>query len=60
MKSVKVKLSGTYIWGGKKYGPGEAVSVPADMAEWLGQSAESAETAEATEDPKPARRKAAE
>lgn len=34
-KTVKVELTGTYTWGGKKYGPGEA-TVPAALAEWLG------------------------
>lgn len=34
--TVKIKLTGTFGWGDKRYGPGDAVEVPAKMAEWLG------------------------
>lgn len=30
---VTVQLNGTFRWNGVKYGPGKAVSVPAEMAE---------------------------
>ena len=44
-KTVKVNLSGTYRWDGKKYGPGQGVSVPAGMAQCLGLDPGSAEPA---------------
>ena len=31
--ALKVRMGGTIIWNGKKYGPGSAVQVPADLAE---------------------------
>ena len=42
----KVKMTSTITWGGVKYGPGEAVSVPAAMADWLGTAVEAVETVE--------------
>lgn len=49
--TVKVKLTGTFGWGAERYGPGDAVEVPAKMAEWLGVGA--------VQEEKPAPKKAA-
>lgn len=38
-KTVRVRLRGTYRWGGDKYGPG-VVSVPQALADWLGATEE--------------------
>lgn len=62
---ARLNLTGTYIWKGKKYGPGQGVTVPAELAEWLGQAGQPVETPQAAAEgedapAKPARRKAAE
>lgn len=48
---VTVNLNGTFRWNGVKYGPGKAVSVPAEMAEAFKlTAAKAATTTTATDD----------